>query len=78
MSKLKVFLSVYLCCYIREATFKDKETYIHIAMVSEHYISFLKPRYLILDTLFQFQALYVFLIIFDTHFDYNDGMKVLY
>jgi len=32
-------------------------------MILEIYILFLKPRYLILDTLFQFQALNMFLII---------------
>jgi hypothetical protein len=41
-AKLKVFLCVCLFCYIREVTFKDKETYIYIAMVLETYISFLK------------------------------------
>jgi len=75
-AKLKVFLSVCLCCYIIGVTFRDKETYIHIAMVLGPYISFLIPRYLILVTLFQFQALYVLLISFDTDFGYNDGMKI--
>jgi len=45
-------------------------------MVLGPYISFLIPRYLILVTLFQFQALYVLLISFDTDFGYNDGMKI--
>jgi len=75
-AKLKVFLCVCLCCYIREATFKDKETYIHIAVVLEHHISFLSLRYLILDILFQFQALNMLLIIFDIHFGYSDGVTV--
>jgi hypothetical protein len=56
-AKLKEFLCDCLCCYIREVNLKEKETYIHIAMVLEHYISFLNPCYLISDTLFQFQAL---------------------
>jgi hypothetical protein len=77
-AKLKVFLCVCLCCYIRDVIFKDKPTYIHISMVLESYISFLNSLYLILDTLFQFQAINMFLIIFYIHFGYSDGMKVQY
>jgi len=45
-------------------------------MVLESYISFLNSRYLILDTLFQFQAINMLLIIFYIHFGYSDGVKV--
>jgi hypothetical protein len=75
-AKLDVFLRVCLYCYIRDVTFKDKINYIHIAVVFESYISFLNSSYLILDTLFQFQAMNMFLIIFYIRFGYSDVVKV--